>query len=106
MAKIVAEFDTVDKTLSVTVDGQEVENVEEAYMRKGYSDESKFVCSLMTCTDDKEGGMTTMTRLMASESAEVKNSKEKYPLAKGLSGFVELPALDVAHKDIEQYFAK
>jgi hypothetical protein len=71
MATIVATFNTKEKTLSCTVDGQAVANVDEVYMIRGYSDESKYGCALTTRTEDKDEGTMHMTRLVANEQGEL-----------------------------------
>ena len=71
MAKIMAEFDTVDKTLSCMVDGKAVADVQEIVMSKGYMDEEKFGCSLLTVREDEAGGMRHITRLVASANGDM-----------------------------------
>jgi hypothetical protein len=72
MAKVVAQFDTVEKTLTVTEDGKAVANVYGAEFCRGYSydgDEVPYCCSVMTMTEDADNKLMRMTRLTAAEAA-------------------------------------
>jgi hypothetical protein len=68
MAKVIAEFDTVDKTLSVSINGKAVADVYEVNFCRGYADDDEAVpyrCGVMTLTQDADEGITTMNRVMA-----------------------------------------
>lgn len=71
--KINAEFDTVEKTLAVLVDGKPVENVSEVYFMKNYSDEKEFGCSVMTAKKDETNDTYEYHRLIASELGEAQS---------------------------------
>jgi hypothetical protein len=70
MAIIQISFDTVAKSLSATMDGQELGDVVGVYIGRccGYgADDDEFSCELTMATSDKVAKTTTMTRVMASE---------------------------------------
>lgn len=71
MALISATFDTVNKTLAVSVDGKSVDSVFEAYFSKDYYDGEKFTCSVTTATEDKDQKTRLMTRLVAGDKGLV-----------------------------------
>jgi hypothetical protein len=54
MAKITVEFDTVEKTLAVSVDGKAVADVCRRSTCRGYSDDAGYGCSLTTASSDDE----------------------------------------------------
>ena len=43
MAKIIATFDTVDKTIEVTMDGEKVKDVASVYLYSQYDDKEKIL---------------------------------------------------------------
>ena len=79
MASIIAEFDTVEKTLTVTKGGKKFKNVESVFMGKGY-DEDKFFAELRTVTSgegDDEGTMTITTLRADQNGKEIVEVKEE-----------------------------
>lgn len=75
MAKVNVEFDTLDKTLSLSVDGKAVNDVAYVSMGKRYGsygkgDEASFSCCFETSVKDEENDMNTCVRVCASESLE------------------------------------
>lgn len=69
MAKIVATFDTVDKTLEVTQDGETLDNVTSVSFSQsmGYMSDNGDMCCYITMMDkDEENDMKTSHTLMAS----------------------------------------
>jgi len=67
MAKIVAEFDTQTKELSVTMNGKAVKDVSVAYFMADWEDKKKGFVELSTVSTDENEGMAQVTRIMASE---------------------------------------
>lgn len=106
MAKINVEFDTIEKTLAVQMDGAEVADVVMVSLGKGYccGDEDDFRCEIMTMTEDEASDVKTYTRLVASESAD-----GKLPEAVELEGDNDFKAIIVRSNnvtaDISKYFA-
>jgi hypothetical protein len=80
MAKVVIEFDTNEKSLAVTIDGQAVDNVVCVDVcRRGYygygpadgdGDEPEFQFAVTQSEKDKANDTTKMTRIVAAASAE------------------------------------
>lgn len=70
MAKIVAEFDTVEKTLVVTMDGKKVEDVSSASFMKCYSGE-ECMADIITRSEDESNDMKTMVHMMASQGVKI-----------------------------------
>ena len=68
MAKVMVEFDTVEKTMSATIDGKAVENCYEISFGKYGDDE--FGCSIGIRTEDKSNKMMKNERIYASKSKE------------------------------------
>lgn len=102
MAKIVASFDTKEKTLSCTIDGKAVSNIQEIVMYKGYEGED-FTMSLMTAAKDDESGMTRMERIVAAESTqgrELKNTGREL-----VSQFEEFYKTEPLPNSLEKEFA-
>lgn len=84
MSKVVIEFDTKEKTLSVAIDGVAVENVVAAeVVRKGYyygygspgeDGDEEFSFSVLQSEKDKENDTTKMTRIVAAEDERARAS--------------------------------
>lgn len=113
MAKIVIEFDTVDKTMSASVDGKAVADVVEAYVSKRYSmsgdgdDEVSYGCSITTMAEDEESDIRTMTRLCASESLEGQRIiAAEGPQKSPVDGFVIVDKTSSLQKDIASFLGK
>jgi hypothetical protein len=70
MAKVNVEYDTVEKTASVTIDGKPIENISSIAVYCGYSfddeDEPMFCLDMTTLQEDKENKMISMNRTTAS----------------------------------------
>ena len=77
MAKITMEFDTKDKTLSVKIDGKEIENISSMSAYEVYSDKGKFMFDVTSRTPSEDGDMVTMTHIMASEDGKVEKTISK-----------------------------
>lgn len=73
MAKISVEFDTTEKTLSCSIDGQAVADVMECSFGR-YMDEDDFRCSITTRAEDEANDMRTYTHMCASQSRAAKES--------------------------------
>ncbi len=82
--KIVATFDTVEKSLDVTMDGSPVEDVYEASFSKSFRDE--FSCCVTTMSRDDVEGLSQMYRICAADSREAKAAPDA-PDFPGLPGF-------------------
>lgn len=67
MAKIVATFDTKDKTLIVDMDGKKFKNVSEVSFFKSFSDEGKFYADVSTVEHSEDNETVVMTRTMAED---------------------------------------
>lgn len=111
MAKVVITFDTQDKSLTATMDGKTVENLESASFYRGYNyDTSKstdeFRCNLTTVEKKEDDGVSMYTQISAKQSAEGREA-----IAQG-AGTYALNDDFVAHKrpsekivnDISEFF--
>lgn len=92
MAKLVMEIDTESQESTVSIDGTAVSNLSEVSVYNySYDGEPKFSFSVLT--HEKVGGVTKMTRLMASESeaakAAIANGTGKK--SKDFPGLIEAP---------------
>jgi len=70
MAKIIAEFDTQEKTLVVRMDGQVVDNVVGARFETSYGDEDDYCCSVTTLDRNEDEDMRTYTQVLASSGPQ------------------------------------
>lgn len=61
---ITCVFDTLEKTLTVTADGQDIPDVKQACFYGGMA-EDEFDCELTTMKKDETNDVRTVTRLMA-----------------------------------------
>lgn len=68
MAILSVTFDTNEKTLSVSMDGAEVTDLQELVFYKSYGEEGEYSCSLCTMTHDEENDVRQYNRLSASEA--------------------------------------
>lgn len=106
MAKIVCEFDTVAKTMAVTMDGKAVDNVMGCSLYKNYDGE--YSCTVSTGETNKDEKTTKVSYLYASESIEGKQLPDSSK-SKTFVGFKEASEI-VTHsnvaEDIANYFAK
>lgn len=70
MAKVNVEYDTVEKTASVTIDGKSVDNLASVVVYCGYSmnedDPPKFCLEMTSCAEDEDNDMRSMNRITAS----------------------------------------
>ena len=91
MAEIVATFNTVDKTLSVTIDGKAIDNVMEAHFCSKYGyydgydgDDSDDYCARVSTMekDDEEGTrksfMVTADELRPEDPQQIRSQIHKY----------------------------
>lgn len=69
MAKLVVEFDTVDKSFVVKQDGKKIDNVTSFSVYKSEYDEVSR-CDVGMMEEDEENGMHTYTRMCASKNDE------------------------------------
>ena len=100
MAKISFEMDTVEKTYSLTLDGEAIENVSSlsAYMFLPYGesdgdgdDDDKCSLSIETIERDEEEGIRRHTCIRASEKGIEKTTEEKTvakPIFKHVADFM------------------
>lgn len=87
MAKINVEFDTLEKTMNVTMDGKTIENAEGVSLYRGWSDDEKYGCSICVCSKDEASDVTTYTRVTASDSSEGKKITEGFETNDAIPGF-------------------
>ena len=65
MAKVLAEFDTVTKAFSLTLDGEAMK-ADYVSFHPSYDDPEKYCFSCSMNEKDKESGVTTWTQVAAS----------------------------------------
>lgn len=70
MSKINIEFDTVEKTLSVTKDGAVLTDICYATVYKSYEGDGKFCLSVESEQKDEEQKTATRTVIYASEKTQ------------------------------------
>ncbi len=70
MATVTVSFDTKEKTLTVQMDGEVVNDLQEVVFYKAYEGDD-YRCSIATMSEDEDEGVRTMTRLSASEAGLV-----------------------------------
>lgn len=70
MAKILVEFDTVEKTLSASIDGKAVADVYGVSLYRGWADDDDVVpyrCELTTRSEDDTNKLCRYTSVVASD---------------------------------------
>lgn len=75
MAKIIAEFDTKEKTLSVSMDGKSVKDISSVYFMAGFDDPSQGYVEMTTVEINEEEKMSRITRLSASGEQTITTEK-------------------------------
>lgn len=77
MSKIIAEFDTVEKTCVVNMDGKPVEHLQGLSFYKSYDKKKGYMMSMSTGMQDEENDMMMMNYVQASENGELKPIKSE-----------------------------
>ncbi len=72
MSKITVEFDTIEKTLDVMLDGKTMPNVCGVDICSSYDDEDEFRCNIMQQSKDEANGIKTYTNVIAAEDRRSK----------------------------------
>jgi hypothetical protein len=70
MAKIAIEFDTVEKTMTATVNGAALDNVIGAHLNRGYGKKSEYQCEVVMAEESEDDDMYKWTRIVATDSPE------------------------------------
>jgi len=104
MAKINVEFDTIEKTLSVSVDGKVVADVSEVYISRRYSEKDGYSCSINTVKHNEDQGVMEIFSLIARESEEGKSLRGSASESSEFDGFLKVEAKSKAVSDIEKFF--
>jgi len=73
--KIVAELDTKEKTLAITMDGKAVDKVVAAQFHQDFFEPEKFHVDITTVEKDEDDDITVVTRVSASEKTEISREK-------------------------------
>lgn len=105
MAKIVIEFDTVAKSMTVTRDGEAVDNVVGAYLGQSYDRPKEFRCEVMTHAEDEASGVCVYTRLVAAELATAAEARDGVEPA-GAPGFLAVASQSAVAADVAEYFGR
>jgi hypothetical protein len=93
MAKINVEFDTVEKTMTCTVDGKALANVQGVMFGKGYSSKrDEYTVEVVLGDESEDDDMRTWTRICAADTVKGRElvADGATPRA-DLPGFVSLP---------------
>jgi hypothetical protein len=78
MAKFVCEFDTVEKTVSVTKDGEALADVRGFEIYPSYMDDDDYSCRVVQGAVDEAEKLSTMVVMCASADGEtVKEGKDE-----------------------------
>jgi hypothetical protein len=67
MAKIIAEFDTVTKELSVKMNDKQMGDVSSAFFMSDWEDKKKGYVEITSVNFDEDEGMSRVERIMAGE---------------------------------------
>lgn len=82
MAKFIAEFDTKEKTLTLTKNGEALANVVGASFGCSWDDKEEFCCDIVMATKDEADDIRSYTRLSANESGDLVAQETKKAEAK------------------------
>ena len=85
MAKINVEFDTVEKTMSVSMDGKSVNDISEVFFIKSWNNDDEWTCSLGTMQENEGDDLKVYTRLIASDKGLIEIPKVHAEIAEFLS---------------------
>jgi hypothetical protein len=93
MAKITAEYDTKEKTLSVSKDGKALDNVMHASFSRNYNyekgtEDDTHSCQIAMKDSSSEEGYHTHTHIIANEDGDLETRTEKVPVAKATSDLI------------------
>ena len=85
MSKVNIEFDTIDKTMKITMDGKVMKNVSDVSSYKSYMEDGKYYLRIMQEEHDDDAAITTVTTTMACDDGkELKKDINTVELAKAL----------------------
>ena len=76
MAVITTEFDTMEKSLTVKMDGKAVTDVDNVEFFKSFIQDDVFHMRVEKVELSEDKDMTTVTRIMAKEGQDVKVTSE------------------------------
>lgn len=82
MAKFIAEFDTNEKTLVLTKNGEAMANVVGVNFGCSWDDKDEFCCDIVMATKDEADDIRTYTRLSANEKGDLTTTDQSKPDAK------------------------
>lgn len=103
MAKFNLSYDSIEKTHSCTIDGQDVPNIYSFGMYRNYDDDMMVEVATMEKLDD----MTKMMRIVAADSEKGKQAlKDGGFLLKNLPGFIAYEDKSETQKDVMKYLSK
>lgn len=93
MAKITAEYDTKEKTLTVSKDGKAMDNVMHAAFSRNYdyekgTEDDTHSCHIAMKDESDDEGYHTHTHITANVDGDLETRKEKVPVAKGTSDLI------------------
>lgn len=97
MSKVTVEFDTLEKTVSVSINGKPVPDVSSVEFYRSYDRDDEFRCGIMTVSKDEENDMRVVTHLVAHE-------EESISMASELPGFFVKSSKSKVQNDIENCF--
>jgi hypothetical protein len=79
MAKIQVEYDTVEKTCAVSVDGTALANVVGVQFGLGYGKKGEYRCEVMQMAESEDDDMYAMTRIVAGEDGSLSQAAVEQP---------------------------
>lgn len=108
MAKISIEFDTIEKTMSCTKNGEAISNVIGCNLSRGYGAKSDYRCEIMTAVEDEAEDTYTFVRIVASDTPHGQALVKAGAKQSAVAGFVVEPSDDQAALEAEvlNFFGK
>ncbi|MBY0525592.1 MAG: hypothetical protein K2R98_19460 [Gemmataceae bacterium] len=106
MAKINVEFDTKDKSLSVSMDGKAMANVAGISLYQSYDDEDEFRCNVVMATKDDTNDIRTVTSIYASEQPKADEQEKAFAEAGFKVSKASPQRANPIHRDIAEFLKK
>ncbi len=107
MAKIIVEYDTVEKTGTVKQDGKELPNVNYVHMNPSYDDPDEM-CMCLGYMEEDETNDTKMSYMLTSSLTKEGQEfvKKGQPLHKDFTDFVICKSESSVRKNISDFLSQ
>jgi|APSaa5957512622_1039677.scaffolds.fasta_scaffold74235_2 hypothetical protein len=106
MAKFTITGDTDNHSLSVTINGQVIDNIRYASVSDySFEDESPFISLNVELQTEEKDGVRKYTSIVAADSDAAKDAPVKNAIA-GIEDFVEIPSQNGVMETLRSIFSE